>query len=63
MLVPSLGDLLQSGWLIGGERLSGKPCMIAADCGKGEVILIGFRTQFRAQAHGTFKFLFNTLLS
>lgn len=57
------GDLLQSGWLIGGERLVGKPCMIAANCGKGEVILIGFRTQFRAQAHGTFKFLFNTLLS
>jgi hypothetical protein len=56
------GDLLQSGWLIGGEKMAGKPCMIAAKCEKGEVILIGFRSQFRAQAHGTFKFLFNSLL-
>lgn len=56
------GDLLQSGWLIGAEKMVGKPCMIAAKCGKGEVVLIGFRTQFRAQAHGTFKFLFNCLL-
>lgn len=54
-------DLLQSGWLIGEDKIAGKPCMIAAKCGKGEVILIGFRTQFRAQAHGTFKFLFNCL--
>ena len=55
-------DLLQSGWLIGSEKLAGKPCMVAAKCGKGEVVLIGFRTQFRAQAHGTFKFLFNCLV-
>ncbi len=55
-------DILQSGWVLGGEKLLGKPCMVAAKCGEGEVILIGFRTQFRAQAHGTFKFLFNCLL-
>jgi hypothetical protein len=55
-------DLLQSGWLIGEDKLAGKPCMITAKCGKGEVILFGFRTQFRAQAHGTFKLLFNCLI-
>lgn len=55
-------DILQSGWLVGADKLAGTPCMVAAKCGKGEVILIGFRTQFRAQAHGTFKFLFNALM-
>lgn len=55
-------DLLQSGWLLGEDRMAGKPCMVAAKCGKGEVVLFGFRTQFRAQTHGTFKLLFNCLL-
>ncbi len=53
--------LLQSGWLIGEERIAGKPCMIAVSCGDGEVVLVGFRPQFRAQTHGTFKLLFNCL--
>ena len=55
-------DLLQSGWLIGEEHIAKKAGMVVAEHGKGRVILIGFRTQNRAQTHGTFKLLFNALL-
>jgi hypothetical protein len=55
-------DILQSGWLIGEEYLSGKAAMISAKHGKGELILIGFRTQHRSQTHGTYKLLFNALM-
>ncbi len=55
-------DILQSGWLIGEEHLSGKAAMVSAKHGTGEVILIGFRAQHRSQAHGTFKLLFNALM-
>jgi len=55
-------DLLQSGWLIGEERLSNMPAMINIKQGKGQVVLIGFRTQHRCQTHGTFKLLFNALV-
>jgi hypothetical protein len=54
-------DLLASGWLIGGQTIAGKPAMICARMGKGEVVLIGFRAQHRAQTHGTFKLVFNAL--
>ena len=55
-------DILQSGWLIGEKHLSNKAAMVSAQYGQGEVVLIGFRTQHRAQTHGTFKLLFNALL-
>ena len=54
-------DILQSGWLVGEGNITGKAAMISAEMGKGKVILIGFRTQHRAQTYGTFKLLFNTL--
>lgn len=52
---------LQSGWLIGGKKLSKKAAIIDARYEKGRVILIGFRAQHRAQTHGTFKILFNSI--
>ncbi len=56
-------DILQSGWLIGEELISNKAAMISAKYGEGRAILIGFRTQFRGQTHGTFKLLFNSLIN
>ncbi len=54
-------DLLQSGWLIGEKLIAGKAAAVEASYGKGRIILIGFRSQHRAQTHGTFKVLFNAL--
>lgn len=56
-------DLLRSGWLIGEKLIAKKPCVMSVKCGDGEVVLFGFRPLFRAQTHGTFKLLFNCLLS
>ncbi len=56
-------DILQSGQLRGEELIAGKAAMVAVKHGRGEVVLIGFRAQHRAQTHGTFKLLFNALVS
>ena len=55
-------DLLQSGWLLGEERIADRATVASVSHGEGTVLLIGFRAQHRAQTHGTFKVLFNSLL-
>ncbi|HKJ92701.1 MAG TPA: hypothetical protein VJ957_06005, partial [Longimicrobiales bacterium] len=55
-------DLLKSGWALGGQRyLAGRPAVVRVHLGKGDVVLVGFRAQFRGQPRGTFKLLFNAL--
>jgi hypothetical protein len=54
-------DLLASGWLSGERQVLGKPILVDARLGKGNVVLFGFRPQFRGQPYGTFKFLLNAL--
>ena len=53
-------DVLQSGWLIGEEKIAAKAAMISTNYGKGKIILIGGRVQNRAQTDGSYKLLFNT---
>ena len=56
-------DILQSGWLLGEEAIANKAAVVSVDHGEGTVVLIGFRAQHRTQTHGTFKLLFNALMT
>ena len=56
-------DILQSGWLLGEQVIAKKAAAVSVKHGEGTVVLIGFRPQHRAQTHGTFKLVFNALLS
>ncbi len=55
------GELLVSGYLLGGEHLNNNASVVEVPLGDGQVILLGFGVQSRAQPHGTFKLLFNSL--
>ena len=50
---------LRSGWAWGESYLQGGVAVIDAPVGKGRLFLFGPEITFRAQPHGTFKFLFN----
>ena len=50
---------LRSGWAWGQHYLEGGVAVAEARVGRGTVMLFGPEIAFRAQPHGTFKFLFN----
>lgn len=54
-------NALQSGWIGGPEHLYDKVAVADVTYGKGRVVLLGFRAQFRSQPHATFKLFFNAL--
>jgi hypothetical protein len=53
---------LRSGWAWGQQHLNGGVVALEAALGQGRVLLFGPEILQRAQPHGTFKFLFNSLL-
>jgi hypothetical protein len=55
-------DLLLSGYLEGEKALQTKPVMVWVRAGKGQLVLFGFRPQFRGSTPATFKLVFNALL-
>jgi hypothetical protein len=55
------GDPLLSGWVLGGEHISGAPAILEADVGSGSVVLFGFQPNYRGQSVGTWPLLFNAI--
>ena len=55
-------DLLMSGWAMGEEKhLKKKSAMVHLPYGNGNIVLFGFRPQFRGQSRGTYKLIFNSI--
>ncbi len=55
------GNPVISGWILGPERLAGRPALLRARIGRGEVILFGFQPNYRGQSIVTWPLLFNAL--
>ena len=53
---------LLSGWLLGEQQVADRIAAVSVPYGKGRVVLIGFRCQFRGQSENTYPLLFNSLV-
>ncbi|MEU5563243.1 M14 family metallopeptidase [Micromonospora musae] len=54
-------NLLKSGFILGEDVIGGKAAVVTAKVGDGQVVMIGFKPQHRAQSHGTYRLLFNAM--
>jgi hypothetical protein len=52
---------LESGLLLHPEAIEDKAAAVELEYGKGRIVLYGFKPEFRGQAHGTYRYLFNAL--
>ena len=52
---------LRSGWALGQRHLANTVAVADVRMGKGRIAMLGPAVTFRAQSHGTFKFLFNAI--
>jgi hypothetical protein len=52
---------LESGLLLHPEAIEDKAAAVELQYGKGRIVLYGFKPEFRGQAHGTYRYLFNAL--
>ncbi|MEK7667764.1 MAG: hypothetical protein AAB409_03870, partial [Gemmatimonadota bacterium] len=57
------GEILLSGWMIGGANLAGKAALVEVRYGRGRVILFGFQPQYRGQSLATLPLFFNAIRS
>jgi hypothetical protein len=53
---------LRSGWAWGQEHLADGVAIVEAEIGSGRLVMYGPQIAFRAQPHGTFRFLFNGIV-
>ncbi len=58
---PESGDLVASGWLLGGDLLRDQANVVAFEVDRGTVVTVGSQAAFRTQPRATFKLLFNAL--
>ena len=56
------GSPLLSGYLLGEKHIQGHAAALDVRHGRGHVVLIGFRPQWRGQPFGTFRVVFNSML-
>ena len=55
-------NLLMSGWAMGEEKyLANTSAMLNVNYGGGNLVLFGFKPQFRGQPRGTYKLIFNSI--
>jgi hypothetical protein len=58
---PGDSNPLESGLLLHPEAIEDKIAALELPYGQGRIFLYGFKPQWRAQSHGTYKFFFNAL--
>lgn len=55
------GDPKVSGWILGPEHIAGKPALVTANVGQGDVVLFGFQPNYRGQTIATWPLLWRAL--